>query len=480
MKGLFLFFSIVSLIISKEPKPTKLSKKYKISEIIELIKESNTKGYKIIDPDDYIKKDHEKKLEKQLKEIYKNHKVETFIIIISGAYLKDENNKEIDLANYTQSILEEIYSNKIVGRKVPLIVSVTSIEGKVMSMKTHGSVSYTITQKDCYNILSIVNNYFTYGEYSYGAVELGKLINYYLVNTNFFSRNKRFFYMILLLIICFIFCYLIAVIAQKIKDRRNMLLTMSDEEKLLKIREFLKKVKVNRKILTDSCIICLESFENCVSITHTIVNQNHKNRVSSLNSDILVEPEKDTNFNTNLNSHEDKDMQIEMQNIHNENNFENVIKEVNETSNENENNNQNNNANEIKEVIETSNENEINNENNNIFNDNESNVSRYNDIFDNQISTLPCGHRYHVKCITEWMMQKKNICPMCREKIDVDIPEIDDEDLQNELLNIQIELHPAFALLVFQTINEELTWGAMALPAINGGLFSGLSGFAFI
>ena len=69
---------------------------------------------------------------------------------------------------------------------------------------------------------------------------------------------------------------------------------------------------------------------------------------------------------------------------------------------------------------------------------------------------------------------------MCREKIDVDIPEIDDEDLQNELLNIQIELHPAFALLVFQTINEELTWGAMALPAINGGLFAGLGGFAFI
>ena len=48
---------------------------------------------------------------------------------------------------------------------------------------------------------------------------------------------------------------------------------------------------------------------------------------------------------------------------------------------------------------------------------------------------------------------------MYREKIDVDIPDIDDEDLQNELLNIQKELHPAFALLVFQTINEELNWG---------------------
>ena len=79
------------------------------------------------------------------------------------------------------------------------------------------------------------------------------------------------------------------------------------------------------------------------------------------------------------------------------------------------------------------------------------------------------------------MLRKKNICPMCREKINVDIPENNEEDdLQNELLNIQIELHPAFALLMFQTINEELTWGAMALPAINGGLFTGLGGFAFL
>ena len=108
------------------------------------------------------------------------------------------------------------------------------------------------------------------------------------------------------------------------------------------------------------------------------------------------------------------------------------------------------------------------------------NMPRNSSVTDNQISTLPCGHRYHVKCITEWMLQKKNICPMCREKINVEIPEANEEDLVNELMNIQIELHPAFALLVFQTINEEFTWGAMALPSIHGGLFGGLGGFIFI
>ena len=109
------------------------------------------------------------------------------------------------------------------------------------------------------------------------------------------------------------------------------------------------------------------------------------------------------------------------------------------------------------------------------------NINNKSNMTDNQISTLPCGHRYHVKCITEWMLKKKSICPMCREKMDVSISDHgEEEDLQNELLNIQIELHPAFALLVFQTINEELTWGALAMPAINGGLFAGLGGFAFI
>ena len=205
-----------------------------------------------------------------------------------------------------------------------------------------------------------------------------------------------------------------------------MRLTMSDEEKLLKIREFLKKTKVNKKIITDCCIICLDSFENCTSINHTI-SQENKIEKNVENNDNIEYLERDTNVNTNMISNEERDIQIEMESINNENN-----------------------------------------------------IPIHYDTTDNKISTLPCGHRYHVKCITDWMLHRKNTCPMCREKIDPNMPDINGEDLQNELLNIQIELHPAFALLVFQTINEELTWGAMTLPVINGGLLSGITGFAFI
>ena len=422
-KFLILILISISLIENKEPLLSFVQnlKQYSTDEIISLIKDCKTKNYKIIDPDDNIKPEDEVNLEKQLKEIYKGHNVFPIIIVVDNLNLKDENDKTLDITNYTQIIIDEVYKQKIVKKEVPCIVAVICIKGKIMTMKAEGSVSYTITQQDCYNILNILNNYFVYGEYSLGIVELANIIKYYLTNTSFFARNIRFFVMILILIFSFGLCYFLAVIAQKIKDRRTLRLTMMDEEKLLKIKEFLKKTKADKKILSDNCIICLEPFDNCTSVNHSLIEE--ANNIN--NENILVNDNDDIN-SKNLDKKND-DVHIEMQNM------------------------------------------------------SDSKIERKSSLTDNQISTLPCGHRFHVKCITEWMMRKKNICPMCREKIDADIPENNEEDdLRNELLNIQIELHPAFALLVFQTINEELTWGAIAMPSINSGLFAGLGGFAFI
>ena len=397
-------------------------KKYTTSDIVTLISECKTKNYKIVDPDDYLKKEDQISIEKQLKEIYTSHNVITILVVVRNIDLTDKKGKKIDISNYTEIVLDELYNKKIIKKESSVVISLVSIEGKIMTMKAYGQVGLTITQQDCYNILNIINNYYSYGEYSYGTVELGKLINYYLVNTSFFSRNKRFFIMIIILFLSFIFCYILAIIAQKIREKRNLRLTMSDEEKLLKIREFLKKCKADKKILSDNCIICLEPFDNCQSVNHSLINNELNNNENNINNkkDNLIQDDNEV-------KKEKDSVAIELQNMSNDN---------------------------------------INNKSN---------------MTDNQISTLPCGHRYHVRCITEWMLQKKSICPMCREKMDVSISDNGEEDdLQNELLNIQIELHPAFALLVFQTINEELTWGAMALPAINGGIFAGLGGFAFI
>ena len=448
------FIFLLFQIFCKYQEPTEIQKSipYQIPDVISLIKTCKTKEYKIIDPKNYILEEDQKKLEKELKEIYNKHKVVSFIIMLNYIDFKDNQGNVMEISNFTNSLIEELYINDIINIGTPIIVAVISIKDKKMTMKVQGKISHIVTEQDCYNILNIVNNYYAYGEYSYGSIELGKLINYYLTNTGFWARNKKFFYMIFLLIFCFSFCYILSVIAQRIKDRRNLRLTMTDEEKLIKIKDFLRKAKADRKILSDNCIICLEPFDNCVSIFQTISQDDKIKHKGTRNHDNFIDTDKEA-YNTHMNT--------------------NRLNE--ELNNQEENNINNENIITVNEEIKKKNENNINN------NLNESiNIQRNSAITDTQISTLPCGHRFHVKCISQWMLQKKNICPMCREKINVDLPENDDEDLQNELLNIQIELHPAFALLVFQTINEELTWGAITLPVINGGLFGGIAGFAFI
>jgi hypothetical protein len=250
---------------------------------------------------------------------------------------------------------------------------------------------------------------------------------------------------------------------------------MSDEEKLIKIKEFLKKAKADRKILSDNCIICLEPFDNCVSIFHTISQDNRKQKELEQEKEEQKEPEKEKERGAR-----NQDNILETEKDTYMNTYANTNRLYEEINIQEENNINNENSLDIKKAFKNrKKESNVSNNLSNNINDSV-NLQRNSIVTDTQISTLPCGHRFHVRCISEWMLQKKNICPMCREKINVDLPENDDEDLQNELLNIQIELHPAFALLVFQTINEELTWGAITLPVINGGLFGGIAGFAFI
>ena len=79
MKRFFPFIFLIFLIsITENKEPTsklQTSFEYSTSDIVDLIKDCKTENYKIIDPDDYIKKDDEIKLEKQLQLVYKGHKV---------------------------------------------------------------------------------------------------------------------------------------------------------------------------------------------------------------------------------------------------------------------------------------------------------------------------------------------------------------------------------------------------------------------
>ena len=56
MKLLLIFLLNIIFIKNKDSDSSEAPKEYTTSEIISLIKSCKTKGYKIIDPNDYIKK----------------------------------------------------------------------------------------------------------------------------------------------------------------------------------------------------------------------------------------------------------------------------------------------------------------------------------------------------------------------------------------------------------------------------------------
>ena len=150
MKRFFPFiFLIIFISITENKEPTsklQTSFEYSTSDIVDLIKDCKIENNKIIDPDDYIKKDDEIKLEKQLQLVYKGHKVVPIIILCKKIDLKDKDGNKIDISNFTQIIVDEIYDRKIFKKAVPVVISMISIEGKIMTMKAIGSVSNTITQ----------------------------------------------------------------------------------------------------------------------------------------------------------------------------------------------------------------------------------------------------------------------------------------------------------------------------------------------
>ena len=356
----FVIIILTSIIQCKKEVEKIKNKEYTYVDIVQQIKKQKIKKYALIDPNDYIKKDDEILLLKELKGIYTKHKVHSYIIFIKRF---SSSTSPKNITKFTQETVSEIFNQKIIPLNENLIIAIISIDDKLMTLETYNNITKIINDEDCFSILNNINNYFSYDEYSIGGVQLAKIIKFYLENTSLMSRNRRFLLMLFVLLLSFLCCFLLAKAAQKIRDRRNLHLTMSDEEKLIKIRDFLKKCKTNKKILTDNCIICLEPFENCISINNSVIDDNiNSNNDNNINVNVNNNINKDINTNSNNNG---QNIQLEMQNI-----------------------------------------NEIRNSN----------------IPDNQICTLPCGHRYHFKCISEWMLRRQQTCPMCREQMDVGIP----------------------------------------------------------
>ena len=55
------------------------------------------------------------------------------------------------------------------------------------------------------------------------------------------------------------------------------------KDKLTKIKEFLKKCKSDKKILAETCIICLKLFDNCDNGNHCLIDDDNGEQNNDIN-----------------------------------------------------------------------------------------------------------------------------------------------------------------------------------------------------
>ena len=353
---LFLFLNLFILLFAKNS----YNSDRIIKELINNPEFISNPNYFIFDSNNYI--NNSNKYNENLKDIYNKYNVSIIIFLINKL---DFNENNTDIFSFLKDIENNLINYNIYTKKSKLFLFLISFDDKLMSLKSSDTLKNLFSDNDKYSILQEVNYYLTTKENDKAIKLFINKILFYLKNTNYFSRHKSFFiypltlFTILMILILINYC---------IKRRNKLQLTMNDEEKLNKIREFLQKSNSDKNIITDNCIICL----------------------NSLNVENNLDP---------------------------------------------------------------------------------------NDEY--SISTLQCGHKYHLKCISEWFLKQKHTCPMCREQINLNLPQENNRQFQENLLRVQSDLHPAFALLAFDFANDNLTWAVLGADLFEPGIVGDLGAAAF-
>ncbi len=286
-----------------------------------LINKTINPNYFIIDPNKYLSivgSEKMNNIEEKQKEVFEETKIPNYIIFISNL------NESIE--NFTFVISQKL---KIKFPEVNIsnsIVSVFSIFDRKMRIRTGSKLKYTLKDSTVYNIL--IRRRTQLGKRNYDKVTID-LLNDIISYTS--NKVNNFLFGI------FIFFVLIWLFGKSIsnylsKKRKNR------DKKLNRIKDFLKKVKTNKKIISENCVICLN------------------------------------------------------------------------------------------ELLDNNNDNK-------------------------NISTLLCGHQFHTKCISQWMLKNKK-CPLCREVINTGENNEEkslnsnensiDERLSEIIWEVQTEINPEY------------------------------------
>lgn len=285
------------------------------------------RNYFTIDPNRFLSKYGNYNLnliKNNQQKLFIETKIPNYIIFISKL---EKNEKIEDMAFYIAKNLHLKFPEVNVSNS---IISIFSINDRKMRIRTGSLLKQKISDSSCFEILNNRKKELRKENYNKVAYDLSNNI------IDVYNENP---YTILIIVLIFIFIFILIIYFSNNKKRK-------ENEQLERIKDYLKRAKTNKKIISESCVICLETFEN------------------------------DT-----------KD-----------------------------------------------------------------------------ISTLPCGHQFHTKCITEWMLKSKK-CPLCREvindlnndgKIKNENSNLNDslngESLNERIWEIQTELFPQFVRFTYSSL----------------------------
>ena len=181
-------------------------------------------------------------LDKQ-KLLYENYTLNNYIFLIKNLYESQESIE--DVVDNLATKIENTYIIKIKNS----VITLFSIETHKMHIRTGKDIMNTITNNEAKEILADLKTDLRNQNYYNACILLIEKIGYYYTH----NLSSLYIYIILgviALIIIFIVIYYIKCVC----------LRLPRDDDLIVIVDFLKKLKNDKKIFFDNCLICLKEF----------------------------------------------------------------------------------------------------------------------------------------------------------------------------------------------------------------------------
>ena len=223
--------------------------------------------YMVIDPNKYLKSDDIIDWTQNIELLYKEFKIISFVFIINS--IKENTILSYQLRDFMYKINQEIYKyNKNYDEKK--IVSILfAVESNKMFIRVGSSCRPILSDSEAMKLLKKRNNDLKSKNIKKLIYDLSNDIlrtyrkNYEQNKNKTISPLKIFFYIIILVLFCYIYYHFIKINFSNNKYSENFIKLETKSEYGKKVKEFVKK-NINKsiqKVMKENCLLCLENYD---------------------------------------------------------------------------------------------------------------------------------------------------------------------------------------------------------------------------